>query len=110
MLDIFEQPLDIAKIIIHPSFEEMEGYALLPLRNVTAGWKVPFEEYLKTKEKEKMKPTFIRCCERGDVFKKDWYEKLLQLGIPCVYVSLEEMDRVLQYFTKAWSNLWRMAG
>jgi HD-GYP domain-containing protein (c-di-GMP phosphodiesterase class II) len=94
---IFQQPLDIGQIIVAPGLEELEGYASLPVRNLTAGWEVPFAVYLKTKDKEKTKPRFVKCCERDAVFEEEWQEKLLQLRIPCVYVSLEEMDRLLQY-------------
>src|SRR4030042_124756 len=97
MSEIFQQPLDISQIIAAPGFEEVEGYAPLPLRNLTAGWDVPFDVYLKIKKKEKVKPQFVKCCERGEVFQEDWYEKLLKMQIPCVYVSLEEVERVMQY-------------
>ena len=95
--DIFQEAMDISQIMAAPGFEEVEGYASLPLRNLTAGWDVPFDVYLKIKKQEKMKPQFVKCCGRGEIFQEEWFEKLLQLQIPCVYVSLEEVDRVMQY-------------
>ena len=97
MSEIFQQPLDKSEIVITPGFEEAEGYAPLPLRNLIPGWDVPFGVYLKIKKKERMKPHFVKCCDRGEVFQEDWYLKLRELEIPCVYISLEEMERVLQY-------------
>jgi HD-GYP domain-containing protein (c-di-GMP phosphodiesterase class II) len=96
MSDIFQQPLDAGQIIVTPGLE-VEGYAPLPLRNLTVGWDIPFDVYLKIKKNEKVKPQFVKCCGRGEVFQEDWYEKLLQMKIPCVYISLEEVERVMQY-------------
>ena len=97
MIDISQQALDVSQIVIAPGFEEAEGYASLPLRDLTAGGEVPFDVFLKIKKKGGRKPRFIKCCDRGAVFQEDWYEKLQQLHIPCVYLSLQEIDRVLQY-------------
>jgi HD-GYP domain-containing protein (c-di-GMP phosphodiesterase class II) len=93
--DISQQELDVSKIA--PGFEEVEGYASLPLRNLTPGLKVPFDVFVKTITKEVMKPNYVKCCERGDVFQEDWHLKLQQMGIPCVYLSLQEIDEVQQY-------------
>lgn len=97
MLDIFQQKLDIRQIVAVPGFEEAEGYASLPLRNLNAGWDVPFDVYLKIKKKERIKPQFLKCCDRGEIFQEGWFENLQKLRVPCVYVSLEEMERVVQY-------------
>lgn len=97
MIDILQQALDVNQIVIAPGFEEAGGYALLPLRDLTAGREVPFDVFLKIKKKGERKPLFIKCCDRGAVFQEDWYEKLQQLQIPCVYLPLQEIDRVLQY-------------
>lgn len=100
MIDISQQPLDVSQIVIAPGFEEAEGYASLPLRDLNAGGEVTFDVFLKIKKKGGRKPLFIKCCDRGAVFQEDWYEKLQQLRIPCVYLSLQEMDRVLQYLQR----------
>ncbi len=97
MLDILQQSLEAKEIIIIPGREETEGYGALPVRDLAAGWEIPFDVYIKIKKKGETKPRFIRSCARGEVFPEEWHQKLLQLRIPCVYVSLEEMDRVLQY-------------
>jgi HD-GYP domain-containing protein (c-di-GMP phosphodiesterase class II) len=97
MSDIFQQHLDISQIIIAPGFEEVEGYVSLPLRNLSVGWDVPFDVYLKIKNKGEITPQIVKCCDRGEVFQESWYEKLLLLKIPCVYVSIEEIERLLQY-------------
>jgi HD-GYP domain-containing protein (c-di-GMP phosphodiesterase class II) len=61
------------------------------------GWDVPFDIFLKIKKKGDTSPHFVKGCARGEAFREDWHEKLLQLHIPCVYVSLTEMERVMQY-------------
>ena len=96
-LDIFQQALDVSQIAVVPGFEEGEGYAPLPLRNLTPGWEVPFDVFVKTINIGAMKPKFVKCCGRGDVFQKDWHLKLKKLQIPCVYLSLREMDEVMHY-------------
>jgi len=95
--EIFQQKLAVSEIIATPGFEEEAGFSPLPLRNLIVGWDVPFDIYLKVARKGETKPQFVKGCSRGEVFRKDWYEQLLQLRIPCVYVSLAEMDRVMQY-------------
>ncbi|MBI4643963.1 MAG: HD domain-containing protein [Deltaproteobacteria bacterium] len=97
MTDILELPLDANEIPVTPGLEEQEGYAPLPLRNLTVGWDVPFDIYLKIKKAGDTSPHFVKGCARGEAFREDWHEKLLQLHIPCVYVSLAEMDQVMQY-------------
>ncbi len=97
MLDILQQSLEAREIIIIPGREEAEGYGALPVRDLAAGWEVPFDVYLKVKKNGAEEPLLVKSCARGEVFQEEWYQKLLQLGIPCVYVSLDEMDRVLQY-------------
>lgn len=97
MLDLLQQSVEAKEIIIIPGREETEGYGSLPIGDLAAGWEIPFDIYLKIKKKGETKPRFIRSCARGEVFLEEWHQKLLQLRIPCVYVSLEGMDRVLQY-------------
>ena len=97
MIDILQQSIEASEILVTPGMEEVEGYGPLPVRDLTAGWEVPFDVYLKVKKKGEMEPQFVKGCGRGEVFQEEWYQKLLELQIPCVYVSLEEMDRVLQY-------------
>ena len=94
---IFQQPLGTSEIIFVPGFEEEQGFAPLPLRNLIVGWEVPFDIYLKIKKKGEMLPRFVKSCARGEVFQEEWHEKLVQLEIPCIYVSLEDMDRIMQY-------------
>ena len=97
MTDTSPQSLDASEILITPGLEEAEGFGILPLRNLTVGREVSFSVFLKIKKKGKTKPQFVKGCPRGEIFREDWHQKLLQLHIPCVYVSLEEMDRVMQY-------------
>ncbi len=96
-VDISQKPLDVSQIALDPGFEEDEGYMSLPLRNLTPGLKVPFDVFVKTIAKEFMKPNYVKCCERGDVFQKDWHLKLHELGIPFVYLSLQDIAEVQQY-------------
>lgn len=95
--DIFQQAVEVSQIAIDPGFGEGEGYASLPLRSLTPGLEVPFDIFVKTITNELTKPEFIKCCERGDVFQKDWHLKLQELEIPCVYLSLQDIEEVQQY-------------
>ena len=97
MLDLLQQSLEASEILMAPGLEEAEGFGSLPLRDLAPGWEVPFDIYLKVKRKGEEKPRFVKGCARGEVFREEWHQKLLQLQIPCIYVSLAEMDRVLQY-------------
>jgi HD-GYP domain-containing protein (c-di-GMP phosphodiesterase class II) len=95
--EIFQQRLGVSEIITAPGSEEDDGFSPLPLRNLIVGWDVPFDIYVKVTKKGEMKPQFIKACARREVFQKDWHDKLVKLQIPCVYVSMEDMDRVMQY-------------
>ena len=95
--DIFQQAVAVSQIAIDSSFGEGEGYAALPLRNLTPGLEVPFDIFVKTITNEVTKPEYIKCCERGDVFQRDWYLKLQELEIPCVYLSLQDVGEVQRY-------------
>lgn len=95
--DILQQSLDASEIPITPGMEEEQGYVPLPLRNLTVGREIPFNFYLKIKHKGALESKFVKACTRGEAYRDDWHHKLLKLKIPCVYVSLEEMDRVMQY-------------
>lgn len=97
MSQILQQQLDADNIPVTPGLEEEEGFAALPLRNLNVGWEVPFDIYLKIKKKGDNKPHFVQGCPKGEVFRADWHQKLSQLQIPCVYVSLREMDQVVDY-------------
>ena len=97
IFDISQPALDASEILITPGQEEADGYGPLPLRNLTVLRVVPFNVYLKIKKKGKMAPQFVKCCVQGEVFQPDWYQKLTQLQIPCVYVSMEEAKQVLKY-------------
>jgi HD-GYP domain-containing protein (c-di-GMP phosphodiesterase class II) len=97
MLDFLQQSIEASEILLTPSMEEAEGFGALPVRDLIAGWEVPFDVYLIVKKKGEMQPQFVKGCARGEVFREEWHQQLLELQIPCVYVSLEEMDRVLQY-------------
>jgi HD-GYP domain-containing protein (c-di-GMP phosphodiesterase class II) len=96
-LDISQQGLDASQIVIAPSFDEVEGFASLPLRDLTPGAEVPFDVFIKIKRKGVREAHFLKCCDRGAVFQEDWHEKLRQMQVPCVYLSLEEVDQILQY-------------
>jgi HD-GYP domain-containing protein (c-di-GMP phosphodiesterase class II) len=97
MTDLLELPLKADEIPVSHGLEETEGYGALPLRNLNVDWEIPFDVYVKIKKQGEMQPQFVKGCARGEVFRSDWLQKLLELKIPCVYISLEEMDRVMQY-------------
>lgn len=97
IIDILQESLEAIEILPSSGMEETEGYGSLPVRDLTAGWEVPFDIYLKVKKKGEMQPQIVKGCARGEIFREEWCQKLLQLQIPWVYVSLADMDRVLQY-------------
>jgi len=97
MTDVFQQKLDADEVPLIPGLEEEAGYGPLPLRNLAVGREVPFDVYLKIKQKGDTKPHFLRGCPQGEVFQKEWHQKLARLQIPSVYFSLRDMDRVMQY-------------
>jgi HD-GYP domain-containing protein (c-di-GMP phosphodiesterase class II) len=97
MVDILQPSIEASEIFITPGMQETEDFRPLPVRDLAVGWEVPFDIYLKIKKKGEEQPQFVKGCARGEVFREEWSQKLLELQIPCVYVSLAEMDRVLQY-------------
>ncbi len=97
MTDLLELALEANEAPVSFNLEEAGGYGPLPLRNLSVDWEVPFDIYLKVKKQGETDPQIIKGCERGEVFRRDWQQKLLDLKISCVYISLEEMDRVMQY-------------
>jgi HD-GYP domain-containing protein (c-di-GMP phosphodiesterase class II) len=100
MTKVLQQSLDASEVLVIPGLEEDQGYGPLPLRNLVVGREVPFDVFLKAKQKGEKRPSFVKGCPRGEVFREDWHQKLLQLQIPCVYFSLVEMEQVLQYLTR----------
>ena len=97
MTDILQKRLDVREIPLTPELGKEENFEPLPLRNLTVGRKVPFEVYIKIKNKEQKLPQFVKCCDRGEVFQEEWSRKLRGLRIPWVYVFQREGVRVLQY-------------
>jgi len=97
MTDIFQKQLKTGEVLPNQTQEGTEGYGPLPLRNLSVGWEVPFDVYLKITEKGKKGSRLLKCCNQGEVFQEEWYQKLVGLHIPCVYISLAQVDRVLQY-------------
>lgn len=97
MTDILQLPLNADKIPVTPDLDAEVGFGPLPLRSLVVDWEIPFDVYLKAKEKRKTQPQFVKGCPRGEVFRREWYEKLLRLQIPFVYFSLKDLDRVIQY-------------
>lgn len=97
MSDIFKKRLDSDNIPMVLGLDEREGYGAMPLRNLSVGWEVPFDIFLKIKKKGEHKLQFVKSCAKGEVFRKDWHQKLIQLKIPSIYVSMQELDRVMDY-------------
>ncbi len=97
MTDILQKQLHVSEILITPEMGKEENFEPLPLRNLTVGRKVPFDVYVKIKEKEQKLPQFVKCCDRGEAFQEEWSRKLRGLRIPWVYVFQREGVRVLQY-------------
>lgn len=97
MVDTLQQFFDAGEILITPGLEVAEGFVPLPLRNLTVDREVPFSIYLKMKKKGKMKSHLVKGCARGEVYREDWHQKLLQLRIPCVYIALEELNPLMHY-------------
>ncbi len=97
MTDILQKRLEVSEIPLTPERGKQEDYEPLPLRNLTVGQKVSFDVFLKIMHKGQIAPQYVRCCDRGQVFEEEWYQKLRRLRIPWVYVSQKEGSRVLHY-------------
>jgi len=94
---ILDFHLDASKILAPAAGGEAEGFSPLPLRNLVAGIKTPFNIYIKCKPKDHEAPQFILCCAKGQVFQRDWHRKLKSLKVPWVYFPLQENEQVLGY-------------
>jgi putative nucleotidyltransferase with HDIG domain len=97
MSDVFQQQLDAEKIPLILGLDERAGYRALPMRNLRVGREVPFDIFLKIKKKGETIPSFVKGCRKGEIFQRDWYLQLTKLKIPNVYVSLQEIDLVMEY-------------
>lgn len=89
--------LDASKILAPAAGGEKEAFAPLPLRNLDAGTKIPFNVYIKCKTQDQDQPQFMLCCPKGQVFLRDWHRKLKSLKVPWVYFPLQENESVLSY-------------
>ncbi|MFZ5453888.1 MAG: HD-GYP domain-containing protein [Thermodesulfobacteriota bacterium] len=97
MSDVFQQQMDAEKIPLILGLDEKAGYRALPMRNLRVGYEVPFDIFLKIKKKGEPIPSFVKGCPKGEIFHQDWYLQLEKLKIPNVYVSLQEIDLVMEY-------------
>lgn len=97
MTDILQKRLDVRETFLAPEPGKEGSFEPLPLRNLIVGRKVPFDVFLKIKNKGETRPQFVKCCDRGEVFQEDWDKKLRGLRIPWVFVPQKEFARVLPY-------------
>jgi HD-GYP domain-containing protein (c-di-GMP phosphodiesterase class II) len=100
MSDLFQKQMRSSTIIASAMSGEAEKYAPLPLERVKVGEAVPFELFLKMKDKKSAAPKIVRCCTPGDTFQQDWFEKLKRLQIQWVYYSLTDVDKIFAYLQK----------
>ncbi|MHB8069911.1 MAG: HD-GYP domain-containing protein [Desulfobaccales bacterium] len=94
---ILDFHLDASKILAPAAGGEKEAFSPLPLRNLDAGTKIPFNVFIKCKPKDQDQPQFLLCCAKGQVFQRDWHRKLKTLKVPWVYFPLQEGEAVLDY-------------
>lgn len=105
MSDFFQKPMRSSAVIASAMSGEAEKYAPLPLGSVKVGEPVSFELYLKMKDRKSAEPKIVRCCTPGDIFQKEWYEKLKRLQIQWVYFSLTDVDQIFEYMQKNLEDL-----
>jgi len=88
MSQILDYQLKISSYVAPVVGEEGESFGFLPLRQLAVDGKIPFNIYLRAKTKDNnSEPSFVVCCQRSQVFLKNWKIKLEQLKIPGVYYS-----------------------
>ena len=97
MSNFFEKEMRSSEVIASVLSEEAEKYAPLPLESIQVGKPVNFDLYLKTKVKGSTEAKIARCLAPGDIFQKEWYGKLEQLKIPCLYFALIDASQVFAY-------------
>ncbi len=95
--NVLDFHLDASKILAPAAGGENEAFAPLPLRNLDAGTKIPFNVFIKCKTQDQDQPQFMLCCPKGQVFLRDWHRKLKSLKVPWVYFPLQENEAVLNY-------------
>ena len=101
MKQILDHDLKTSKIAAPAIGEERGGFIPLPLRNLTAGDEIPFDVFLKVKNKGEQEPKFILACPQDEVFKEEWYKKLKSLKIQWLYYSQENEPKVLDYLDRS---------
>ena len=98
MADFFQKQMRSSSVISSALMsKEAEKYAPLSLESVKLDEPVPFDLFLKMKDKGSPAPKMVRCCAPGDLFQKEWFEKLKQLQIQWLYYSLTDVDRIFTY-------------
>jgi HD-GYP domain-containing protein (c-di-GMP phosphodiesterase class II) len=95
MQPLLDRQLKASKIIA--SAEADGRYAPLPLRRIVTDWEVPFDLYVKLVPKGSQEPQFVLCCRRDTAFTEEWWAKLQDLRVPCVYYATADEKLVLQY-------------
>ena len=100
MSDIFQKQMRSSAVVASVMSGEAEKYAPLPLGSVKVEEAVPFDLYLKMKDKGSDKAKIVRCCASGGIFQKEWHDKLKKLQIQWLYYSLTDVDQTFEYLQK----------
>ncbi|OGP69944.1 MAG: hypothetical protein A2Y80_10925 [Deltaproteobacteria bacterium RBG_13_58_19] len=103
MVSILDQHLS-ASDFLDPVSEEWGGYVPVPLRYLSLGKEIPFDVFLRVRSRKKSQVRFILACAQGYAFKKKWYAKLHDLGLPCLYFSQDDGENVLGYLDRNLGN------
>jgi putative nucleotidyltransferase with HDIG domain len=86
--------------------EEDNKYVPIFLDQLAHEIPVPFDVYLKVKEKDSSEARYILCCSGGDIFQPKWHEKLQQIKVKNVYITADNRETQLQYLNDL---LWNIA-
>jgi HD-GYP domain-containing protein (c-di-GMP phosphodiesterase class II) len=96
---ILESRLKASQVVVVEA-EEDSGYVPLPLRNLKTDAVIPFEVYLKIKDKKDPQAQFVRVCPPGEVFQSKWRSNLLTLKVPWVYFRSQDTVQVQEYLNR----------
>jgi HD-GYP domain-containing protein (c-di-GMP phosphodiesterase class II) len=86
--------------------EEDNRYVSIPLDQLAHESPVPFDVYVKVKERDSTEANYLLCCSCGQVFQQKWHEKLNQLKIQNVYITADNKNIYMQYLNDL---LWNIA-
>jgi HD-GYP domain-containing protein (c-di-GMP phosphodiesterase class II) len=97
---------NVTQVSVIKKEEEDNNYVPIPLEQLAHELPVPFDVYVKVKERDSFGVKYLVCCLCGQTFQPKWHEKLQQIKVKNVYITADNRETHLQYLNDL---LWNIA-